>query len=178
MQAKQIILAAGLLFGLAFSASADTGHQLLLRTNLEVNTQYKYIPDIVNWGVSDYWASPAEFEEKGGGDCEDFAIAKYFRLIKAGFKVDDLRLAYSNSQPIGPHIILLAKLDNKWLALDNNYDDIDSPENRPYGIVLTFNEKQINLGENIFSVGALRRWTDVLARTPSANPPAAGKIKR
>lgn len=41
--------------------------------------------DINNWGIEDYWATPQEFIEHGKGDCEDFAIAKYFALKELGF---------------------------------------------------------------------------------------------
>lgn len=30
--------------------------------------------------IGEYWASPAEFEARGGGDCEDFAFALVYRL--------------------------------------------------------------------------------------------------
>ena len=40
--------------------------------------------DIDVWGQVDYWASPMEMMEKGAGDCEDFAIAKYFSLVALG----------------------------------------------------------------------------------------------
>lgn len=35
-----------------------------------------------SWDFGEYWSSPAEFEAKGGGDCEDFAIALVYRLGK------------------------------------------------------------------------------------------------
>jgi predicted transglutaminase-like cysteine proteinase len=33
----------------------------------------------------DYWSTPREFLISGRGDCEDYAIIKYFTLIKLGF---------------------------------------------------------------------------------------------
>lgn len=42
----------------------------------------KYIYDF-----GEYWASPMEFESKGGGDCEDFAIALVYRLGKTASSV-------------------------------------------------------------------------------------------
>lgn len=41
--------------------------------------------DIYNWKIEDYWATPQEFIVRGKGDCEDFAIAKYFTLKQLGF---------------------------------------------------------------------------------------------
>ena len=36
------------------------------------------------YGVSDYWATPFEFLARDKGDCEDYAIAKYFVLNHLG----------------------------------------------------------------------------------------------
>lgn len=45
---------------------------------------------------SDHWATPKEFLTMGAGDCEDYAIIKYFTLLKLGFEKDKLfiTLAY------------------------------------------------------------------------------------
>lgn len=58
--------------------------QALEETNRFFNRQI-FIDDIKLWGQNDYWASPAEFLAVGGGDCEDFSIAKYFTLREMGF---------------------------------------------------------------------------------------------
>src|SRR3546814_5982166 len=47
------------------------------RVNREMN-RYRYILDMANWGVKDYWATPFQFFRKDG-DCEDYAIAKLDR---------------------------------------------------------------------------------------------------
>ncbi|MGB9802176.1 MAG: transglutaminase-like cysteine peptidase, partial [Arcobacter sp.] len=44
----------------------------------------KYQTDQSHWGKKDYWAAPFEFMGTGAGDCEDYAIAKYFTLRKLG----------------------------------------------------------------------------------------------
>ena len=54
----------------------------------------KYIRDIKHWNQNDYWASPLEFFGTAGGDCEDYAIAKYFALLKVGIPQKKLRIAY------------------------------------------------------------------------------------
>ena len=46
--------------------------------------QITYKSDLSVWGTKDYWATPFEFMGIGAGDCEDYAIAKYFSLIKLG----------------------------------------------------------------------------------------------
>jgi len=54
----------------------------------------KYIRDIKHWNQNDYWATPIEFFGTAGGDCEDYAIAKYFALLKVGIPEHKLRIAY------------------------------------------------------------------------------------
>lgn len=44
----------------------------------------RFTDDIKLWGVSNYWATPIEFLGVNAGDCEDFAIAKYFTLLELG----------------------------------------------------------------------------------------------
>ncbi|NQY21482.1 MAG: transglutaminase-like cysteine peptidase [Campylobacteraceae bacterium] len=54
----------------------------------------KYKRDINHWGKSDYWAAPFEFMGTGAGDCEDYAIAKYYSLLKLGIPEKKLRITY------------------------------------------------------------------------------------
>src|SRR5262249_15718653 len=59
--------------------------------------QVPYRDDLTNWHKLDYWATPDEFLSKGG-DCEDYAIAKYFALRAAGWSPADLRVMLSHRQ--------------------------------------------------------------------------------
>ncbi len=54
----------------------------------------KYRRDSVHWKQKDYWAAPFEFLGSGAGDCEDYAIAKYFSLRKLGVPDNKLRITY------------------------------------------------------------------------------------
>lgn len=54
----------------------------------------KYMIDIEHWKVLDYWATPMEFLGTRNGDCEDYAIAKYFALIQVGIPKEKLRISY------------------------------------------------------------------------------------
>lgn len=54
----------------------------------------KYMIDIEHWKVLDYWATPIEFLGTRNGDCEDYAIAKYFALIQVGIPKEKLRISY------------------------------------------------------------------------------------
>ena len=54
----------------------------------------KYSSDEKVWNKIDYWASPFEFLGRGAGDCEDYAIAKYFALRAVGIPDKKLKIAY------------------------------------------------------------------------------------
>jgi len=56
--------------------------------------QIKYVSDQRIWKKEDYWASPFEFLGVGAGDCEDFAIAKYFALRALGIPDKKLKITY------------------------------------------------------------------------------------
>ncbi|WP_419786992.1 transglutaminase-like cysteine peptidase [Pseudodesulfovibrio sp.] len=81
--------------------------------------QWPYRLDAANYGVSDYWASPPEFLKKSG-DCEDYAIAKYYALKELGFSVDQLRIVAVRDmiRNIG-HAILAVYLPDDVYVLDN-----------------------------------------------------------
>lgn len=79
----------------------------------------KYIVDSKNWGKSDYWATPIEFMTRGG-DCEDFAIAKYAALRALGVSEERLRLAIVHDERKNiPHAVLVVQADSGLLILDN-----------------------------------------------------------
>ena len=58
----------------------------LYQTNRFFNDA-RFVTDQEIWHREDYWATPTEFLIKDAGDCEDFAMAKYFTLRLMG--VDD-----------------------------------------------------------------------------------------
>jgi predicted transglutaminase-like cysteine proteinase len=78
-----------------------------------------YRDDMTNWHLIDYWATPDEFLAKGG-DCEDYAIAKYFALRAAGWRSDQMRvmLSHRRGEFVG-HAYLIARGGGGWLVLDN-----------------------------------------------------------
>ncbi len=79
----------------------------------------KYIGDNRNWGKSDYWETPVEFFSRGG-DCEDFAIAKYASLRALGVPESQLRIAVVKDLQKGiPHAILIVYTDEGPMVLDN-----------------------------------------------------------
>lgn len=78
-----------------------------------------YIPDSRNWGQSDYWETPAEFQSRGG-DCEDYAIAKYAALKSLGVPEERLRIAIvQDTWKKLPHAVLVVYTDEGPYILDN-----------------------------------------------------------
>ncbi len=89
----------------------------------------RYIEDKNNWGSSDYWETPAEFTSRGG-DCEDFAIAKYSALKSLGFSENQLRIAIVQDTWKGlPHAILIVYTADGAKFLDNQYKTVKDAEN-------------------------------------------------
>lgn len=80
----------------------------------------RYVEDKDNYGKSDQWATPTEFLAKGG-DCEDFAIAKFASLRALGFTSDQMRIAIVQDKikRIAHAILIVYTDDGGTLVLDN-----------------------------------------------------------
>lgn len=78
------------------------------------------------WGEPEYWSSPYEFILHRGGDCEDFATAKYFALRYLGFEAERMRIIIirqlnsDGSENPDLHAVLAVRRAETWLILDNN----------------------------------------------------------
>ncbi len=142
------------------------------------NQRLAYKEDIDNWGVVDYWASPLEGLGKGAGDCEDYAIGKYFTLTTMGMPHSKLRLVYvrasieGSPQGFVPHMVLAyyPSPDAEPLVLDNLQPDIRPAGSRPdLAPVFSFNAE--GLWQGVGSIRAngdpltrLSKWREVLQR--------------
>ncbi|MBI1327745.1 MAG: hypothetical protein GC136_08905 [Alphaproteobacteria bacterium] len=92
--------------------------EMAANVNSMMNSK-RYIEDKDLWGQSDYWATPIEFM-RNGGDCEDFAIAKYTALKMLGVPEERLRIAIvQDEQKRVPHAVLIVYSDEGALVLDN-----------------------------------------------------------
>ena len=69
-----------------------------------INKHYAYMAD-----TEDYWKTPVEFLADGSGDCEDFAIAKYYFLLKAGVSDDDMEILVGETAKNERHAVLIVK---------------------------------------------------------------------
>lgn len=83
-----------------------------------------YIEDIDNYGLRDYWAETETFF-KLGGDCEDFAMAKYKLLQRLGFHVDRMRIVLVVDQKRNrQHAVLAVNMDGQAWMLDSLVRDV------------------------------------------------------
>ncbi|MFN3932429.1 MAG: transglutaminase-like cysteine peptidase [Brevundimonas sp.] len=78
-----------------------------------------YVADSRNWGVADYWETPEEMFTRGG-DCEGFALTKYFALRELGVRDDAMRIAIVwDRRDLEEHAVLLVRAGGDTWILDN-----------------------------------------------------------
>jgi predicted transglutaminase-like cysteine proteinase len=131
------------------------------------------VTDWVHWGVEDYWATPAEFLASSGGDCEDYAIAKYFTLKELGVPVARLRLVYARTwRSNGAHMVLAyyAAPGADPLIMDNLQGGIESAsDRRDLTPVYMFNDDDLQFLQQgtpavRYDALSIRKWRDVLEK--------------
>jgi predicted transglutaminase-like cysteine proteinase len=82
--------------------------------------RYAYVSDTELWGQLDYWETPLEFLARGAGDCEGFAVAKYYTLRALGFAATDMRIVVVMDYQRGvQHAVLAVAVGGEVLVLDN-----------------------------------------------------------
>ncbi len=138
------------------------------------NQRVLYRDDMEVWGVVDYWSSPLETLSKGQGDCEDYAIGKYFSLIAAGVPSAKMRLVYVRAQVGGgiqAHMVLAyyPYPSAEPLILDNLVPEIREASRRPdLAPVFSFNAEGLWQGVAGASAGdpaaRLSKWREVFAK--------------
>lgn len=138
-----------------------------------------FVADSVHWGKEDYWATPVEFLASNGGDCEDFAIAKYYTLKEMGVPEERLLITYVKSLKLNqPHMVLAyyPSQDADPLVLDNLVNDIKHASERDDLVpVYSFNGKDLWLakergrGKRIGSSDRISLWMDLSERIEKEN---------
>ena len=142
-----------------------------------VNTFFNRLPfvtDLAQWGVEDYWASPAEALASNGADCEDFTIAKYFTLKELGVPIRRLRLTYVKALSLNQAHMVLAYYPEPNavpLILDNLINEVKPASERPDLIpVYSFNDDDLLIvrqGQRDVSAGSssqIRLWRALLEK--------------
>jgi predicted transglutaminase-like cysteine proteinase len=115
---------------------ARDGRARLGLINRAINLVIRPVSDLEQYGSIDVWSSPLATFTTGAGDCEDYAIAKYVALRVAGVPAEDLRLVIvRDTLQQEDHAVVSARLDGRWLLLDNRrmamLEDSQLPYYRP-----------------------------------------------
>ncbi|TYK66488.1 transglutaminase-like cysteine peptidase [Colwellia echini] len=164
--------------GKAWFNLIEESHQLEEENKLEkVNNffnQLYFTSDITLWGVSNYWATPLEFIGVNAGDCEDFAIAKYFTLLELGIPDEKMRISMVKAVTLNQYHMVVAYYPTPSsvpVILDNINGTIKPATERKDLIpVYSFNGKQLwlnkkkNQGVLAGKSKRLKQWTDLNQR--------------
>jgi predicted transglutaminase-like cysteine proteinase len=96
---------------------------LISHVNREVNADITYMTDKSNYGTIDFWNNGMV---TGIGDCEDYAIAKYVKLLKEGIPEESMGMATCDidGDNKSGHAVLLFETTDGIMVLDNRYDDV------------------------------------------------------
>lgn len=146
-----------------------------------VNNFFNKIPyklDKKHWGQKDYWATPYEFMGTGAGDCEDYAIAKYFTLRKLGIPDKKLRITYvkylkQRSKYEQAHMVLTYyhKPSSTPVVLDNINKKLKlASKRKDLKPIYSFNAQGLwkakNKGQSSQKVGKnnLKSWKNLISR--------------
>lgn len=160
----------------AFDHLIDSSHSLsnsqkISAVNDFFNQKITYMSDRQAWGQNDYWATPMETLSKGAGDCEDFAIAKYFALQKLGVPSESMKITYVKSTKFTEsHMVLLVENGHGEdpVVLDNMMNSVKPlSQRKDLSIVYSFNDKGLFVGRSTqpsAGVERLSRWQDVLGK--------------
>jgi len=152
----------------------------LRKVNDFINSNIGFDDDMSIWSQSEYWATPLETIGQGRGDCEDFAIIKYYSLRDAGISLAKLRLVYVKARLSGPngpylqsHMVLAyyATPNAEPLVLDSLMAEIKPASQRgDLQPIFSFNSEAIwngvagNAAQRYGGTVQLSRWQDLLQR--------------
>lgn len=135
------------------------------------NKRIAYMEDIQAWGKKDYWATPLETLNKGAGDCEDLAIAKYFALEQLGVPHSAMKITYVKSTNFSEaHMVLLAsKHEGRAPVVLDNMTMKALPISKRADLmpVYSFNEQSFFYGASDKSAGdisKMSKWTELLQK--------------
>ncbi|WP_246589571.1 transglutaminase-like cysteine peptidase [Marinobacterium ramblicola] len=158
---------------------ADAPEQTKLEQVNAFFNQVRFLDDIEHWKQEDYWATPVEFLISNGGDCEDFAIAKYYTLKELGIRIDKMSLTYVKALELNQaHMVLTyyPTPESVPLVLDNLIGEIKTADQRPDLLhVYTFNGDNLWLskkGRRSQLVGTsdrLKPWVKLQSRVDANN---------
>ncbi len=158
--------------------------QKLRKVNDFFNNQ-RFVNDIDHWGQEDYWATPVELLATGGGDCEDFSIAKYYTLRELGVPDEKLRVTYVMALEYDQaHMVLsyFEKPNTEPLILDNlNKRILPAGQRQDLKPVYNFNgdglwvARQRGGGKRVGKADGISRWMKLRERFKKSVQSELGK---
>ena len=138
----------------AASAKGKPALEVLKTVNGYFN-RWPYKLDRELYGISEFWATPQEFMKRSG-DCEDYAIAKFFVLRDLGYANDQLRIVIlmDRIRRIG-HAVLAVYAVGDILILDSLTD-------------LIFSHKKYRHYVPQYSMNETTRWAHFYGKNSTA----------
>lgn len=132
--------------------------------------EYEYKSDDKLYKKADYWATRKEFIFKGAGDCEDFAIAKFFTLLELG--IDESKLSLLNGIYADQYHLVLAYQEDQFsdpLILDSLNKKIQALSSRS-DILVLFTLQTIDLKNSSVVKTDLEylnnyKWTEIYLKS-------------
>jgi len=134
--------------------------------------QFNFVDDIDHWKQEDYWATPLQTLVTKGGDCEDFAIAKYFTLSAMGLDENKMRLTYVKALTINKAHMVVSYFEQpnaEPLVLDNlNRNIVLASQRQDLVPVYSFNgtglwlAKRDRSQQHIDDSSRISLWQDLL----------------
>lgn len=152
-------------------AAEATGRDAeILRSVNNFFNHVRFMEDRAHWGQDDYWSTPAEMVSSDGGDCEDYAIAKYYLLKELGIPVFKLRITYVKALKLNQAHMVLAyyrSIGAEPLILDNLDKRIQpASERTDLDPVYSFNDDEVELTKSGKKTvpSQLRTWLSLQRR--------------
>jgi predicted transglutaminase-like cysteine proteinase len=157
------------------NANQDKSEREKLELVNDFFNELTFVDDSIHWEKADYWATPVEMIETGGGDCEDFSIAKFFTLTALGVDESHLRMTYVKALRLNQaHMVLIyfSAPGTEPVVLDNLIAEIKPAHLRNDLLpIYSFNgdglwlAKQRNVsGQMVGGSERIGLWRDLLRR--------------
>ena len=141
------------------------------RVNEAIN-RYPFIESFRNWG-GEHWETPFEFIRRGG-QCQDYAIAKFMLLRAIGIANDALRFVVLNDlRGRRDHAVAVAYADGDILLMDNLLTRVVSTSlvtwYKPYySINETYWWRHVMAGDHISGIGDIARGRIAVGDAPAS----------
>jgi predicted transglutaminase-like cysteine proteinase len=102
------------------------------RVNRAVNKEIEPVTDHDQHGMTEFWTIP----RSGKGDCEEYALLKRQRLIKAGWPASALLVTVVLDENKDGHAVLTARTVTGDFVLDNKTDELRLWHKTPYHFLM------------------------------------------